>query len=156
MSDTPAPGATGSHPLAPDHLPYFIPAADGSDAMFGHVIVFIIVGLFAGGTLYLRLHALPERMAHGASRTQLQLVAILALIALFTHEAIFWIVALLLAATQLPDFLTPITSGARSLAKMSERDYEGDFDEADDTGSAPPAAPSHAATDADTPAKAEG
>lgn len=120
------------HPMAPEHLPYFIPTAAGDDGMFTTVIIFVVAGAFLAGTIYLRLHALPEQMAHGANRTQLQLVAILALLALFTHEALFWIAALLLAAAQFPDFLTPITSAARSLAKMTDRDYEGDFDDDED------------------------
>jgi hypothetical protein len=133
MSET-TPGTL--HPLAPEHLPYFIPRADGSDVMFWNVVVFVLILAFAAGTLYLRLHSLPERMAHGASRTQLQLVAILAVIALFTHESLFWIAALLLAAAQIPDFLTPITSGARSLAQMTQRPYEGDL-EPEGAGHAP-------------------
>lgn len=117
------------HPMAPEHMPYFIPTASGEDAMFTTVFYFAIILAFVVGTLYLRLHALPERMAHGSSRTQFQLVAIMALLALFTHNMIFWVLALLLAATQLPDFLTPVTSGARSLAKLAGRDYEGDLSE---------------------------
>ncbi|MGV6849232.1 MAG: hypothetical protein ACWA5A_12725 [Marinibacterium sp.] len=127
---------TGIHPLAPEHLPYFVPGADGSDPMFGNAVVFVVLLAFLGGVFYLYLHSLPERMAHGQGRTQFQIVALLALLALFTHESIFWIAALLLAATTLPDFLTPITSGARSLASLAGRDYaddlpEGEEDEAD-------------------------
>jgi len=129
MSD-PASGVM--HPLAPEHLPYFIPTAAGEDGMMGTATVFVLFFAFLAGTIYLRLHALPEQMAHGLNRTQMQLVAILALIALFTHESIFWIAALLLAAAQLPDFLTPITSGARSLATLSGRSYEGDFETPDE------------------------
>jgi hypothetical protein len=124
MSDSPA-----AHPLAPEHLPYFIPLADGTDGMFTTAVVFVLLLLFGGGVFYLYLHSIPERMAHGANRGQFQVVAILGLVALFTHESIFWIAALLLAALQLPDFLTPITSSARSLARLVQRDYEGDAQE---------------------------
>ncbi|MEO1733199.1 MAG: hypothetical protein AAFR45_06170 [Pseudomonadota bacterium] len=126
MSDSTA----ALHPMAPEHMPYFIPTAEGYDPMFSNVIIFVVVGTFLAGVLYFYLHSIPERMAHGANRTQMQLVAILALIALFTHQNIFWIIALLLAAAQIPDFLTPITSGARSLAALAGRSYEGD-DETD-------------------------
>lgn len=115
------------HPMAPEHLPYFIPQADGTDGMFHTAVGFVLVFAFLAGTIYLHLHSIPERMAHGLNRTQMQLVALLALIALFTHDNIFWIAALLLAAAQLPDFLTPITSGARSLAALAGRHYEGEF-----------------------------
>lgn len=115
------------HPLAPEHLPYFIPTADGVDGMLTTTIYAAVIGAFLIGVFYLYLHSLPERMSHG--RTQFQIVAILGLLALFTHQNIFWIIALLLGATTLPDFLTPITSGARSLAALANRDYDGDVAE---------------------------
>ena len=86
------------------------------------MIVFLIVVVFAVGLIYLRLHALPEHLAHGASKTQLQLVSVLALLALFTHNHIFWIAGLLLALVELPDFSTPMSSIALSLEKLSGRD----------------------------------
>jgi hypothetical protein len=49
----------------------------------------------------------------------LQLVAVLALIALFTHNHLFWIAALLLALIEFPDFSTPIRSMASSLRKIA-------------------------------------
>lgn len=130
MSDSTSSGTL--HPMAPEHMPYFIPTVDGQDGMMTTAIFFIVIGAMLGGTFYLHLHSIPERLAHGTNRTQLQLVAILALIALFTHQTIFWIAALLLAAAQFPDFLTPITSSARSLATMANREYEGDQDEETD------------------------
>ena len=130
------------NPLAPEHLPYFIPAADGSDHMLHTAIYFLLFFAFVGGVLYLHMHSLPERMAHGHGRTQFQIVAMLGLLALFTHENLFWIAALLLAATTLPDFLTPITSGARSLAGLAGREYEGDAEREDDPG-LDPGAPLH-------------
>jgi hypothetical protein len=81
--------------------------------------------VFAIGLLYLRLHALPEHLAHGASKIQLQLVGVLALLALFTHNHIFWIAALLLALIKFPNFSAPLDSMAQSLEKLA--------------GSAPPA-----------------
>ncbi len=149
MSDSSA----AMHPMAPEHLPYFIPGADGSDPMFTNAIFFVVIGVFLVGVLYLYLHSIPERMAHRTHRTQMQIVAMLALIALLTHQNIFWIAALLLAATQLPDFLTPITSGARSLASLAGRDYEGDLPE--DDNELHDAAHQHAEP-VPTPAKAEG
>ena len=145
MSETePTAASSGAlNPLAPDHLPYFIPGPDGSDPMMHTAIYFLIFFAFVGGVLYLHMHSLPERMSHGHSRTQFQIVAILALLALFTHENIFWIIALLLAATTLPDFLTPVTSGARSLASLAGRLYEGDEPREDDIGHVPGTPVSH-------------
>lgn len=58
-------------------------------------------------------------MAHGASKGQLELVAVLGLIALFTHNHLFWIAALLLALIKLPDFASPMNSIANSLRKIA-------------------------------------
>ena len=57
------------------------------------MIVFLIAFVFGIGLFYLRLHALPEHLAHGASKVQMQIVGVLALLALFTHNHIFWIAA---------------------------------------------------------------
>jgi hypothetical protein len=113
------------HPAATDHLPFFITAPGQSDGLFNAMIVFLILLVFAIGLLYLRLHALPEHLAHGASKIQLQLVGVLALLALFTHNHIFWIAALLLALIKFPNFSAPLDSMAQSLEKLA--------------GSAPPA-----------------
>ena len=43
----------------------------------------------------------------------------LALLALFTHNHLFWIAALLLALVQFPDFSSPLGSMARSLEKLA-------------------------------------
>ncbi|HSA82417.1 MAG TPA: hypothetical protein VLE23_16485, partial [Geminicoccaceae bacterium] len=71
------------------------------------------------GLIYLRLHALPEHLAHGASKVQLQLVGVLALLAMFTHNHIFWIAALLLALVKFPNFSAPLASMAQSLEKLA-------------------------------------
>jgi hypothetical protein len=109
------------HPAATDHLPFFIAVPGQTDGLFNAMIVFLIVFVFAIGLLYLRLHALPEHLAHGASKIQLQLVGVLALLALFTHNHIFWIGALLLALIKFPNFSAPLASMAQSLEKMAGR-----------------------------------
>ena len=73
------------------------------------------------GVLYLRLHALPEHIAHRTGKVQLQIVAVLGLLALFTHNHVYWIAGLLLALIPLPDFSTPLAGMAASLAKMADR-----------------------------------
>jgi hypothetical protein len=110
---------------ATDHLPFFITAPGQTDGLFNAMILFLIAFVFAIGLLYLRLHALPEHLAHGASKVQLQLVGVLALLALFTHNHIFWIAALLLALVKFPNFSAPLNSMAQSLERLA--------------GSAPPA-----------------
>jgi hypothetical protein len=56
------------------------------------------------GLVFLRLHTLPERIAHRGHKLQFEIVAVLGLISLFTHMHIFWIIGLLLALIDLPDF----------------------------------------------------
>lgn len=107
------------HPAATGHLPIFITPPGETDVLFVVMIVFLLLMIFLIGILYLRLHALPEHMAHGASKTQLQVVAVLALIALFTHNHLFWIAALLLALIEFPDFSSPMNSIANSLRRMA-------------------------------------
>jgi multisubunit Na+/H+ antiporter MnhF subunit len=55
------------------------------------------------GIVFFRLHSLPERMAHGSHKLQLEIVAVLCLLALLTHIHAFWVAALLLALIDLPD-----------------------------------------------------
>lgn len=112
------------HPMAPHHLPSFIPAADGSDPFFTGIVVFMVGMLLLLGNFYLKLHALPERMAHGQNHFQTQAITVLALLALFTHNNVFWVAALLLAVIRFPDFQTPLESIAGSLRRLTGREAE--------------------------------
>jgi uncharacterized membrane protein YwzB len=111
------------HPLAPHTLPSFIGAADGSDPLFSAITVILVLAVLGIGIGYLSLHAIPERLAHKHGNTQSQLIMVLALLALFTHNNIFWVVALILAVMKLPDFLTPINSISDSLKKNDDSRY---------------------------------
>ena len=107
------------HPLAPHTLPPFVGAADGSDPLFSAIILIVILAVLGVGVFYLKLHAIPEQLAHKHGNTQSQLIMVLALLALFTHNNIFWVAALILALLKLPDFLTPINSISESLKKLT-------------------------------------
>ncbi|MEM7296622.1 MAG: hypothetical protein AAF330_08395 [Pseudomonadota bacterium] len=117
---------TEHHPMKPEHLPHYLAAADGSDYLFTFAVVLVVVVVLLLGVGYLTLHALPERMAHKSNATQLQLVSLLAVLALFTHNNLFWILALLLAAFRPPDLVTPLSSMASSLAAMATKRERGD------------------------------
>ncbi len=110
------------NPAAPPHLPSFITGPGQSDWLMTAMAVFLVVAVVSVGLVYLKLHALPEHMAHRTSKVQYQFVAVLALLALFTHNNVFWIAALLLALVELPNFSTPMNSIALSLEKLSGRD----------------------------------
>jgi hypothetical protein len=109
------------HPVAPHYLPPFIVAPGETDVLFTGSVIFLVLAVMGIGSLYFWLHSLPERISHGAGQLQFQLVAVLSLLALFTHIHAFWIGALLLALVPVPDFWTPLASMADSLAKMAMR-----------------------------------
>ena len=114
------------HALATTHLPVFITQPGQSDWLMTAMAVFVVAMVLVIGNLYLRLHALPERMSHRANVVQMEIVAVLALISLFTHNHIFWIIGLLLAFIRIPDFSAPMISIAQSLEKLSGR-YDPDL-----------------------------
>jgi hypothetical protein len=107
------------NPVAPHHLPGFITAPGESDLLLTLLIGIVILAVLMVGVLYFRLHALPEHIAHRTTKVQYEIVAVLALLSLFTHNHIYWIAGLLLALVQLPDFSTPLTRIAESLAKIA-------------------------------------
>ena len=109
------------HELAPHYLPVYVPGADGSDPIMFWTGIGLLVIILLLGIGYLTLHALPEHMATETNRAQFQLVSILAILALFTHNNLYWVAALVLAVVQIPDFVTPLKSIARSLIRISRK-----------------------------------
>lgn len=114
------------HPNAPHHLPAFITAPGDTDTFMVVVGLILIGAVMMVGNLYLRLHSLPERMAHKSQKLQFEIVAVLGLISLFTHNHLFWVVGLLLAMIDLPDFGTPLRSIAGSVRKIAGGDPAGE------------------------------
>src|SRR5258707_36780 len=84
------------------------------------VVGIVLIGaVLMVGNLYLRLHTMPERMAHKSQTLQFEIVAVLGLLALFTHIHLFWVAGLLLAMIDLPDFGTPLRRIAGSVEKIA-------------------------------------
>ncbi|MCR9073223.1 MAG: hypothetical protein NXI18_16045 [Alphaproteobacteria bacterium] len=106
------------HELA-HHVPGYIAGPGGEDVLFSFLSVFLLVTVTLIGVVYFKLHALPEKMAHNENHVQFQLVGVLSLLALFTHNNIFWIAALLLAAARLPDFTAPLQAIADSVRELA-------------------------------------
>ena len=102
------------------------------------VVWLLIILLLSVGNLYLKLHALPERMAHQQNSAQMQLIAVLAVLALFTHNNVFWVAALLLTVVRFPDFSTPINSISESLAELVRRADSPSSDERNEAVSEKP------------------
>lgn len=120
------------HNAATHHLPAFITASGNTDVLMVVSAVFIVLTILGAGVFFLWLHSLPERMVH--NKLQYDLVAVLALLSLFTHIHAFWIAALLLAFVTIPnsrrfDILTPLRSIAKSLRSIADRAAEPELAE---------------------------
>jgi hypothetical protein len=114
------------HPAAPHHLPGFITAPGDTDTLMVVVGIILIGSVLAVGNFYLHLHTLPERMAHKSQKFQFEIVAVLCLLALFTHNHLFWVIGLFLAMIDLPDFSSPLRRIAGSVEKMAGVPLEED------------------------------
>ena len=109
------------NPAATHSMPVFITPPGETDVLTVVTAVFLLVAVVAFGLLFLRLHSLPERMAHRGHKLQFEIVAVLCLIALFTHIHAFWIAALLLALIELPDisgWMERIAGGVERISGM--------------------------------------
>src|ERR1700761_7582541 len=106
--------------MTPHHLPFYIAKPGETDVLMILMGVFLVLAVLGIGNIYLRLHSLPERMAHKGQKLQFEIVAVLGLLSLFTH--IFWIAGLLLALVDLPDFTTPLSSIAGSVERIADNE----------------------------------
>jgi hypothetical protein len=118
------------HPAAPHHLPWFIVEPGETDVLMAVTAVMLIAAVLGIGILFLRVHSLPERLAHKGKKIQLEIVAVLCLLALFTHVHLFWVIALLLAIIDIPDFGGSMSRIAGSLEKIARITPDKDADEA--------------------------
>jgi hypothetical protein len=107
------------NPAAPHHLPSFVTAPGGTDYLMVVAAIVLLGAVLGIGLLFLRLHTLPERMAHKTHKIQFEIVAVLGLLALFTHVHAFWVAGLLLALIDLPDIPGMFGRMAGSLEKMA-------------------------------------
>ena len=107
------------HPAAPHHLPGFITAPGDTDVLMIVMGIFLIGAIIGVGNFYLHLHSMPERMAHKSQKLQFEIVAVLGLLSLFTHNHLFWVIGLFLAMIDLPDFGTPLRRIAGSVEKLA-------------------------------------
>jgi hypothetical protein len=119
--------------MVPHHLPFYITKPGETDVLMIVMGIFLVLALLGVGNIYLRLHSLPERMAHKSQKLQFEIVAVLGLISLFTHMHIFWIAGLLLALVDLPDFSTPLSSIAGSVEKIADKENPSTETSADET-----------------------
>ncbi|HEV7336276.1 MULTISPECIES: hypothetical protein [Bosea] len=136
--------AAGLHPLAPHHLPAFITAPGETDTLMVITAIILLAAVLGVGLVFLRLHTLPERMAHKSQKLQFEIVAVLGLLALFTHVHLFWVAGLLLALIDIPDFSGQFGRMAHALERIAgvkPPEAEAEIDDA------PPADTAHAASE---------
>lgn len=123
----------------PDHIPFFVTAPGQTDVLFVVVALVLVGAVLAMGVFFFWLHSLPERMVH--NRAQFDVVAVLALLSLFTHIHAFWVAALLLALIKFPSFSVSDFSGPLDrIANSLEGAVESREVKAKKTTPVPPAA----------------
>ena len=134
------------HPAASHHLPPFITAPGETDVLMVVMSVILVLAIMGFGSVFFRLHTMPERMAHRSHKLQFEIVAVLGLLSLFTHIHLFWVAGLLLAMIDIPDFggsLSRIAGSTEKLAGIGPGEGAVDVPEgtAIDSGAAVPAKP---------------
>src|SRR5689334_12276157 len=111
--------AQSMHPAATDHLPSFITAPGDTDVLMVVTSIILLVSVMIFGSVFFRLHTMPERMAHRSHKIQFEIVAVLGLLALFTHIHLFWVAGLMLAMIDIPDFSGSLSRIAGSTEKLA-------------------------------------
>jgi hypothetical protein len=116
------------NPAATDHVPGFVTPPGSRDVLLNLMAVVLVGAVLAVGVMFFWLHSLPERLVHNSTKMHLDLVAVLALLSLFTHIHAFWVAALLLAFVKVPDFsffgrrLQSMTNSLERIADGATRD----------------------------------
>jgi hypothetical protein len=72
------------HPAA-SPLPFFITAPGETDGLMVAMSAFLVLAILAFGILFLRLHSLPDQIAHKSHKVQAEIVCVLCLISLLTR-----------------------------------------------------------------------
>src|SRR5205814_10114254 len=106
-------------------FPMFISAPGETDVLMLVTGAVLVVSVVMFGIVFLRLHTLPERIAHKSHKLQFEIVAVLGLLALFTHMHIFWVAGLLLALIDLPDFGGWLGRIAGSVERIADNQSNG-------------------------------
>lgn len=95
------------HPAATEHLPPFITSPGTTDILMVVMALVLAAAVLGTGVLFFWLHSLPERWVHTSTKVHFDIVAVLALLSLFTHIHWFWVAALLIALVPMPEISMP-------------------------------------------------
>ena len=94
-------------------LPFWVTPPGHTDGFLVFVGLVLVAVLLGFGALYFTVQSIPDRMATGAHKVQIQLVSVLGLISLFTLNNAFWIAAILVAAVPLHEIFPSLKSVVR-------------------------------------------
>jgi hypothetical protein len=122
------------NPIATTHVPFFITPPGDTDVLFNITLVFVVASIILTGVIFLTIHSLPERMAHKSKKIQFDIVALLGLLGLLSHEHVFWVAALLLAFIDIPDFMTPFRRIAKSVEAIAGQETGASLVDHSDSG----------------------
>jgi hypothetical protein len=103
-------------------VPPFVTSPGDMDVLLVIMTVILIGAVLLFGVFFFWLHSLPERLVHNSTKVHFDIVAVLALLSLFTHIHLFWVAALLIALVRIPtpDFTGTLGRIAGSLEKMAD------------------------------------
>jgi hypothetical protein len=118
-------GSAAVNPIATHNLPFFITPPGETDVLYNVTLVIVVLAIVFTGVIFLTIHSLPERMAHKSRKIQMDLIAVLCLLALLLHLHILWLAALILAFIDIPDFLTPVNRIAASVENIAGQEAAG-------------------------------
>ncbi len=118
-------------------MPFFITPPGETDVLYNITLVFVVAAIVLTGVIFLTIHSLPERMAHKSRKIQMDLIAVLCLLALLLHLHVLWLAALILAFIDIPDFLTPVNRIASSVENIAGREVADSADHSEPIPSKP-------------------
>jgi hypothetical protein len=76
------------HSAATHHMPGFITAPGETDVLMVVMALILLLSVLGFGILFLRLHSLPERMAHRTHKIQFEIVAVMPDRAVHPHASL--------------------------------------------------------------------
>ena len=106
-------------PTSPAHLPWFITEPGQVDTLMVFTGVFLLLFTVAIIRLMLRLIVLPATLVSPEQRAKFEVVGVLSLIALYTPGHFYWVAALLVAVTDIPDFASPLRRMADAVGRVA-------------------------------------
>ncbi|MEP2532435.1 hypothetical protein [Shimia sp.] len=109
-----------------EQLPFFVTGPGETDVFQIVVAVFLIVLVLSFGAIYFTIQSIPDRMAGGANKVQLQIIGLLGLLSLFSMNNIYWVAALLLAAIPINEVIAPFKSWEQSRSHSAQKEDSHD------------------------------